>query len=89
VRVPFGAVRVATTEITMKPIKSALALLAASGLVLSQPALARSGSPSGDSEHLAGTPSAAWPAIIAILAVAIVAVVASGSNNDNNHPASP
>jgi len=75
----------------MKPIKSALACLAAAGILLSQPATAavgRSASPSGDSEHLAGTPGPAWPAIIAILAVAIVAVVAS-SNDDNPHPASP
>jgi hypothetical protein len=75
----------------MKPIKGALACLAAAGILLSQPAVAagRSASPSGDSEHLAGTPGAAWPAIIAILAVAIVAVVASSSDHNHNHPASP
>lgn len=75
----------------MKSIKSALALFAATGLALSQPAaaasVARSGSSSGDSEQLAGTLGAAWPAIIAILAVAIIAVVASGNHHD--HPVSP
>jgi len=79
------------TEMIMKPIKSALACLAATGLILSQPAVAasvgRSASPSGDSEQLAGTPGAAWPAIIAILAVAVVALIASGDNH--HHPASP
>jgi len=79
------------TETVMKPIKSALTCLAATGLILSQPALAasagRSASPSADSEQLAGTPGAAWPAIIAILAVAVVALIASGDNHD--HPTSP
>ena len=77
----------------MKPIKSALACLAATGLLFAQPAAAavsRSASPSPDSEHLAGggVPGAAIPALIGILAVAIVAVVAS-SNHHDNHPASP
>ena len=76
----------------MKPIKSALACLAVTGMLLAQPAVAagagRAGSASQDSEHLAGTPSAAWPALIGILAVAIVAVVASSSGH-HNHPASP
>jgi hypothetical protein len=75
----------------MKPIKSALACLAATGILLSQPAAAagavRSGSPSRDSEQLAGVPSAAIPALIGILAVAIVAIVAA--SNDDNRPASP
>ena len=77
----------------MKPIKSALACLTVTGLLLSQPAAAaalRSGSSSHDSERLAdgGLPSAAIPALIGILAVAIVAVVAS-SNDNEHHPASP
>jgi hypothetical protein len=82
------------TEINMKPIKGALAFLAATGLALSQPAAAadagRSASPSHDSEHLAGTPGAAIPALIGILAVAIVAVVAaSNHHHHHNHPTSP
>jgi hypothetical protein len=79
------------TEITMKPIKSVLACLAATGILLSQPAAAaavRNGSPSHDSEQFAGVPGAAIPALIAILAVAVVAVI-SASNDDNNTPASP
>jgi hypothetical protein len=76
----------------MKPIKSALACLAATGLALAQPAMAadavRGGSPSHDSEQLAGTPSAAIPALIGILAVALVAVIAASSDHDNR-PASP
>lgn len=76
----------------MKPIKSVLACLAVTGLVLAQPAAAasagRTASPSGHSEQLAGTPGAAWPAIIAILAVAVVAVIAA-SGHHNHHPASP
>jgi hypothetical protein len=84
--------RLDETEINMKPMKSALACLAAAGILLSQPALAagatRSGSSSNGSEQLAGTPGAALPAIIAILAVAVVAVIASSSNN-HHHPASP
>jgi hypothetical protein len=80
------------TEITMKPIKSVLACLAATGILLSQPAVAagvaRSGSPAHDSEEFAGTSGAAIPALVAILAVAIVAVV-SASNDDNNQPTSP
>ena len=76
----------------MKPIKSALACLAAAGILLSQPAIAadtmRSGSPSHDSEQLAGVPSAAIPAIVGILAVALVAIIAA-SNDDDNRPASP
>jgi hypothetical protein len=80
------------TEITMKPMKSAFACLAATGLLLAQPAAAasavRASSPTGDSEELAGVPGAALPALIAILAVAIVAVV-SASSDDDNVPASP
>jgi hypothetical protein len=80
------------TEIIMKPIKSLLACLAATGIVLSQPAAAagavRSGSPAHDSEQFAGVPGAAIPAIIGILAVAVVAIIAS-SNDDDNAPASP
>jgi hypothetical protein len=76
----------------MKPIKSTLACLAATGLILSQPVAAaaagRSASPTGDSEELAGVPGAAFPALIAILAVAIVAVI-SASGDDDNEPASP
>ncbi|MBO0749631.1 MAG: hypothetical protein J2O44_04245 [Porphyrobacter sp.] len=74
----------------MKPMKSVLACLAATGLLLAQPAAAsavRGGSPSGDSEELAGVPGAAIPALIAILAVAIVAVISA--SNDHNHPVSP
>ncbi len=75
----------------MKPMKSALACLAATGLLLSQPAAAagavRSSSPTQDSEELAGVPGAALPALIAILAVGIVAVI-SASNDDDN-PVSP
>jgi hypothetical protein len=76
----------------MKPIKSILAGLAATGLILSQPAAAagavRTGSPSQSSEKLAGTSGAAIPALIAILAVAVIAVV-SASNDDNKIPVSP
>ena len=76
----------------MKPMKSALACLAATGLLLSQPAAAasavRASSLTGDSEELAGVPGAAIPALIAILAVAIVAVI-SASGDDDNEPASP
>jgi len=79
------------TEITMKPTKTVLASLAAAGLLLSQPATAasavRAGSSTGDSEELAGMPSAAIPAIIGILAVAIIAVVSA--SNDDNKPVSP
>jgi hypothetical protein len=86
------AARLDETEINMKPMKSALACLAAAGILLSQPALAagatRSGSSSDSGEQLAGTPGAALPAIIAILAVAVVAVIASSSNN-HHHPTSP
>ena len=74
----------------MKPIKSVLACLAATGILLAQPAAAasaRSGSPTGDSEELAGRPGAAIPALIAILAVAIVAVISA--SNDKDHPVSP
>jgi hypothetical protein len=75
----------------MKPMKSALACLAATGLLLSQPAAAassvRSGSPTQDSEELAGVPGAALPALIAILAVAVVAVISSSSDDDK--PVSP
>jgi hypothetical protein len=81
------------TEINMKPMKSALACLAAAGILLSQPALAagatRSGSTSTGSEQLAGTPGAALPAIIAILAVAVVSVIAASGGNKHHHPASP
>ena len=74
----------------MKPMKSAFACLAATGLLLSQPAAAasavRSGSATQDSENLAGA-GAALPAIIAILAVAIIAVVSASSDDDN--PVSP
>jgi hypothetical protein len=79
------------TEITMKPMKSALACLAVAGLLLSQPAAAsavRGGSPTHDSEELAGVPGAAIPALIAILAVAAVAVI-SASGDEDNGPASP
>jgi hypothetical protein len=80
------------TEIDMKPIKSALACLAATGLILSQPAAAataaRSASTTADSEHLAGASGAAIPALLAILAVAVVAVI-SASGDDNKIPASP
>ena len=76
----------------MKPMKSALACLAATGLLLSQPAAAastvRAGSPTGDSEELAGVSGAAIPMLIGVLAVAIVAVISASSDN-NNHPASP
>jgi len=76
----------------MKPIKSALACLAATGILLSQPAAAagvtRAGSTSHQSEQLAGTPGAALPAIIAILAVVIVSVIAASGHN-HHHPASP
>jgi hypothetical protein len=80
------------TEIIMKPIKSVLAGLAATGILLSQPVAAagavRSGSPTHASEQLAGVPGAAIPALLAILAVAVVAVI-SASNDDDNAPASP
>jgi hypothetical protein len=76
----------------MKPMKSALACLAATGLLLSQPAAAasavRASSPTGDSEELAGVSGAAIPMLIGVLAVAIVAVISASSDN-NNHPASP
>jgi hypothetical protein len=76
---------------SMKPLKSALALFAATGLVLSQPvaaaSAARAPSPSAKSEHLAGTPRAAIPALIGILAVVIVAVIASSGGH--HHPRSP
>jgi hypothetical protein len=76
----------------MKPTKSILASLAATGLLLSQPAAAasavRAGSATHDSEELAGVPGAALPALIAILAVAVVAVV-SASGDDDNKPVSP
>jgi len=79
------------TEITMKSMKSVFACLAATGMLLAQPAAAasavRSGSPTQDSEELAGVPGAAIPALIAILAVAIVAVISS--SNDKDHPTSP
>jgi hypothetical protein len=85
----IGAVK---TEIIMKPTKNAFAFLAAAGILAAQPAMAasaqRTASSSDQSEHLAGVPSAAIPALIGILAVAIVAVVAS-SNGHNHHPASP
>jgi hypothetical protein len=75
----------------MKSMKSALACLAATGLLLSQPALAasaiRGGSPAQDSEELAGVSGAAIPALIGILAVAIVAVVSASSDDDK--PVSP
>lgn len=75
----------------MKPMKSALACLAATGLLLSQPALAasavRASSPTQDSEELAGVSGAAIPALIGILAVAIVAVVSASSDDDK--PVSP
>jgi len=79
----------------MKPIKSALALLAATGIALSQPAMAadaaRGASPSHDSEQLAGggIPGAAIPALIAILAVAVVSMVSASNHHDRHHPASP
>ena len=76
----------------MKPMKSAFACLAATGLLLAQPAAAasavRASSPTGDSEELAGVPGAAIPMLIGVLAVAIVAVI-SASGDNNNHPASP
>lgn len=75
----------------MKSMKSAFACLAATGLLLAQPAAAasaaRAGSPTRDSEELAGVPGAAIPMLIGVLAVAIIAVVSASS--DNNHPASP
>ena len=83
--------RLDETEMNMKPMKSALACLAAAGILMSQPAFAagaaRSGSSANGSEQLAGTPGAALPAIIAILAVAVVAVIASSGHH--HHPASP
>ena len=76
----------------MKPFKSALALIAATGLAVSQPVaaagVARAASPSQQSEHLAGTPSAAMPALIGILAVVIISVIAASSRN-HHHPKSP
>ena len=85
--------RLDETEINMKPMKSAIACLAAAGILLSQPAFAagaaRSGSSANGSEQLAGTPGAALPAIIAILAVAVVAVVAASGNHKDHHPTSP
>ena len=77
----------------MKPMKSALACLAAAGILLSQPAaaagVARTGSASHDSEQLAGTPGAALPAIIAILAVVVVSVIAASGSHKDHHPTSP
>jgi hypothetical protein len=76
----------------MKPIKSVLACLAATGLVLSQPAIAasaaRSASPTGESETLAGVPGAALPMLLGVLAVAVIAVISASGDNDNE-PASP
>lgn len=78
----------------MKPIRTALASLAAAGLAIAQPALAaadvRAGSAVGESESLAGgVPSAAWPALVAILLVGIVAIVSSESDDDDFEPVSP
>lgn len=80
----------------MKPIRTALASVAAAGLLVAQPAAAaadvRSGSAVGESESLAGgVPSAAWPAIIAILLVGIVSIIsASGDDDDDDfEPVSP
>ncbi|MXP42438.1 hypothetical protein GRI75_12380 [Altererythrobacter soli] len=78
----------------MKPIRTALASLAAAGLVIAQPALAaadvRAGSAVEESEGLAGgIASAAWPAVIAILLVGIVALVSAESDDDDFEPVSP
>jgi hypothetical protein len=79
----------------MKPIRTALASVAAAGLLIAQPAAAaadvRTGSAVGESESLAGggVPSAAWPAIIAILLVAAVAIISASGDDDDFEPVSP
>jgi hypothetical protein len=78
----------------MKQLKPILASLAAAGLLTAQPAAAatqaRSATPVGDSEQLAGgIPSAAWPAVIAILAVAIFSVISASNDDDDDEPVSP
>jgi len=75
-------------------LNKTLAAVAAAGLVAAQPvsaAPARSASPVGESEELAGgVPSAAWPAIIAVLAVAAYALIsASSDDDDEDAPVSP
>lgn len=77
----------------MTAIKKVLAGLAATGLLVAQPAMAatasshRGGSATGDSEELAGVPGAAIPFLIALAIGAIVVVVSA--SNDNDNPVSP
>ena len=78
----------------MNALNKTLAAVAVAGLVAAQPAAAasaRSASPVGHSEELAGgVPSAAWPAIIAVLAVAAYALIsASSDDDDEDAPVSP
>lgn len=77
----------------MKPIRTALASVAAAGFLVAQPVAAaadvRSGSAVGESEDLAGVTSAAWPALVAILLVGVVAAVSASSDDDDFEPVSP
>ena len=77
----------------MKPIRTALASIAAAGLLIAKPAVAaadvRSGSAVGKGENLAGMTAAAWPAIIAILLVGVVAVISASGDDDDFEPVSP
>lgn len=77
----------------MKPIRTALASLAATGLLVASPVAAaadvRTGSSLEESEGLAGATAAAWPAIIAILLVGVVSVVSATGDDDDFEPVSP
>ena len=74
----------------MTRFSNALAVLAAAGLLVAQPALAaaRVGTAVGDSESLADSPGAG-PAIGAIALVALLSLILLIDGGDDDTPASP
>lgn len=78
----------------MPRMKMALSTLAAAGLAVAQPAIAasaaahRNGTPTTESEQLAGVPGAAVPFLVA-LAASLVVMVISASHHHHHNPVSP
>lgn len=80
----------------MTPFKSALAGIAATGLLVSQVAVAapvagsRSGAPVGESEGLGGMAAGSAPVIALLALMAVVAAVAViDDGGDDDEPVSP
>lgn len=76
----------------MTSYKTAFAALASAGLVVAQPAAAavsdRSGTPTSESQELAGH-SGALPFLIALVIAAVVVIVDASGDDDPEIPTSP